>query len=137
METITRTRQPLVPAEKNNAITTTRRSGTREITSRYRSPSPTPATPSGPRRCPSPSLTRATTPASSKLLPKRAQSAERKRPATPPSPPSPSTPVQDSSIDVHLSSRRVSGSRMPEALWPSRMRSSNVYRRREWKRNLL
>ncbi|RZB55680.1 AUGMIN subunit 8-like isoform X1 [Glycine soja] len=122
----TRTRQPLVPAEKNNAITTTRRSGTREITSRYRSPSPTPATPSGPRRCPSPSLTRATTPASSKLLPKRAQSAERKRPATPPSPPSPSTPVQDSSIDVHLSSRRVSGSRMPEALWPSTMRSLSV-----------
>ncbi|RZC25948.1 hypothetical protein D0Y65_004575 [Glycine soja] len=122
----TRTRQPLVPAEKNNAFTA-RRSGTREITSRYRSPSPTPATPAGPpRRCPSPSLTRATTPASSKLLPKRAQSAERKRPATPPSPPSPSTPVQDSSVDVHLSSRRLSGSRMPEALWPSRMRSLSV-----------
>ncbi|CAJ1944866.1 unnamed protein product [Sphenostylis stenocarpa] len=122
---ITRTRQTLVPAEKNNAITT-RRLATREITSRYRSPSPTRATPSGPRRCPSPSLTRPTTPASSKLLPKRTQSTERKRPATPPSPPSPSTPVQDSSIDVHLSSRRVAGSRMPEALWPSTMRSLSV-----------
>ncbi|TKY54673.1 QWRF motif-containing protein 8 [Spatholobus suberectus] len=120
-----RRRQPLVPAEKNNAITT-RRAATSETSSRYRSPSPTPATPSGPRRCPSPSLTRTTTPASSKLLPKRAQSAERKRPATPPSPPSPSTPVQDSSIDVHLSSRRVAGSRMPETLWPSTMRSLSV-----------
>ncbi|KAK7388400.1 hypothetical protein VNO78_23216 [Psophocarpus tetragonolobus] len=118
----TRTRQPLVPAEKNNA-NTTRRSATREISSRYRSPSPTPATP---RRCPSPSLTRTTPPASSKLLPKRAQSAERKRPATPPSPPRPSTPVQESSIDVQLSSRRMVGSRMPETLWPSTMRSLSV-----------
>lgn len=120
-----RTRQPLVPAEKNNAITSSR-TATRGISSRYRSPSPIPATPSGPRRCPSPSLTRTTTPPPSKLLPKRAQSAERKRPATPPSPQSPSTPVQDSSVDVHLSSRRVVGSRMPEALWPSTMRSLSV-----------
>ncbi|KAL2338543.1 hypothetical protein Fmac_012989 [Flemingia macrophylla] len=120
-----RTRQPLVPSEKNNAITS-RRTAARGISSRYRSPSPTPATTSGPRRCPSPSLTRTTTPPPSKLLPKRAQSAERKRPATPPSPPRPSTPVQDSSVDVHLSSRRVAGSRMPEALWPSTMRSLSV-----------
>lgn len=121
----TGTRQPLGLAEKNNAITS-RRLATREITSRYRSPSPTRATPSGSRRCPSPSLTRPTTPASSKLLPKRAQSTERKRPATPPSPPRPSTPVQDSSMDVNLSSRRAAGSRMPEALWPSTMRSLSV-----------
>jgi len=120
-----RTRQPLVFAEKNNAITA-RPLATREITSRYRSPSPTRAAPSGSWRCPSPSLTRPTTPASSKLLPKRAQSTERKRPATPPSPPRPSTPVQDSSIDVNSSSRRVAGSRMPEALWPSTMRSLSV-----------
>ncbi|ESW26859.1 hypothetical protein PHAVU_003G154300 [Phaseolus vulgaris] len=121
----TRTRQPLVIAEKNNAITT-RRLATREITSRYRSPSPTRATPSGSRRCPSPSLTRPTTHASSKLLPKRAQSTERKRPATPPSPSRPYTPVEDSSIDVNLSTRRVAGSGMPEALWPSTMRSLSV-----------
>lgn len=112
------TRHPLVPAEKNNAITT-RRPTTGDVSSRYKSP--TPASPSGPRRCPSPnSFTRTT--ASSKLLPKRAQSADRKRPATPPSPSSPSTPVQD---DVHLS-RRVASSRLPETLWPSTMRSLSV-----------
>lgn len=115
-------RRPLVSAEKNNAIPT-RRSATREVSSRYKSPSPA-APPSGPRRCPSPNLTR-TTPASSKVLSKRAHSAERKRPATP-SPPSPSTPVHDSSVDVHLSSRRVADSRLPESLWPSTMRSLSV-----------
>ncbi|XP_061347486.1 AUGMIN subunit 8-like [Gastrolobium bilobum] len=120
--TVETTRSPLVPAEKNNAITT-RRSGTREVSSRYKSP--TPATPSGPRRCPSPNLTR-TTPASSKSLPKRSQSAERKRPTTPPSLPIPSTPVRDSSVDVNLSSRRVAGSRLAETLWPSTMRSLSV-----------
>ncbi|CAK8564274.1 unnamed protein product [Lathyrus sativus] len=120
-------RHPLAPAEKNNAITT-RRSGTREVSSRYKSP--TPSSPSGPRRCPSPSgprrcpspnsFTRTTAP--SKLLPKRAQSAERNRPATPPSPTSPSTPVHN---DVHLS-KRVANSRLPETLWPSTMRSLSV-----------
>ena len=118
-------RAPFVLAEKNNAaaITTTRRSRTREVSSRYKSP--TPATPS--RRCRSPSLTR-TVPASSQLLPKRAQSAERKRPSTPPSPPPPrpSTPVRDSSLDVKLSSRRAAGSRLPDSLWPSTMRSLSV-----------
>lgn len=117
-------RLPLLPAEKNNAITT-RRLATREVSSRYKSPAPAAATPSGPRRCPSPnSFTRPTSP-STKLLPKRAQSAERKRPATPPSPPSPSTPVRDSNADVHLS-RKVAGNRLPESLWPSTMRSLSV-----------
>lgn len=125
-------RHPLVSAEKNNAITT-RRSATREVSSRYKSPTPpTPASPSGPRRCSSPSGPRrcpspspnsfTRTAASSKLLPKRAQSAERKRPATPPSPLSPSTPVQD---EVHIA-RRVASSRAPESLWPSTMRSLSV-----------
>ncbi|XP_045814827.1 AUGMIN subunit 8 [Trifolium pratense] len=125
-------RHPLVSAEKNNAITP-RRSGTREVRSRYKSPTPIPipASPSGPRRCPSPSPRRCPSPspnsftrtaASSKLLPKRAQSAERKRPATPPSPSSPSTPIQD---EVHIN-RRVAGSRMTESLWPSTMRSLSV-----------
>lgn len=117
-------RLPLLPAEKNNAITT-RRLATREVSSRYKSPAPAAATPSGPRRCPSPnSFTRPTSP-STKLLPKRAQSAERKRPATPPSPPSPSTPVRDSNADGHLS-RKVAGNRLPESLWPSTMRSLSV-----------
>lgn len=129
-------RRPLVPAEKNNAIPT-RRSGTREVSSRYKSPTPAAASgpqrcpspsgthrcpsPSGPRRCPSPSSFTRTT-AASKLLPKRALSAERKRPTTPTSPPSPSTPAQD---DVHLS-RRAASSRMQESLWPSTMRSLSV-----------
>ncbi|KAK7265186.1 hypothetical protein RJT34_32802 [Clitoria ternatea] len=120
----TRARQPLVLAEKNNAITT-RRSATREVSSRYKSPTRAP-TPSSPRRCPSPNLAR-TASAPSKLLPKRAQSAERKRPATPPSPPSPSTPVHHSSVNLDASSKRVGGgSRMPESLWPSTMRSLSV-----------
>ncbi|CAL0325621.1 unnamed protein product [Lupinus luteus] len=118
-------RLPLVLTEKNNAIPT-RRSATREVGSRYKSPTPAPASLSGTRRCPSPNLTRPTTPTSSKLLHKRPLSAERKRPATPPSPRRASTPVHDSFVDVHLSSRRVAGSHLPEGLWPSTMRSLSV-----------
>ncbi|KAK7411551.1 hypothetical protein VNO78_02985 [Psophocarpus tetragonolobus] len=123
-----RLRPPLVLAEKNNAATT-RGSRTREVRSRYKSP--TPASPSGPRRCPSPIVTRTpTSPASSSsspLFPKRSLSAERKRPSTPPSPPQrPSTPTNDSSVDGKLSSRRISGSRLPDSLWPSTMRSLSV-----------
>ncbi|KAL6275032.1 hypothetical protein ACE6H2_025724 [Prunus campanulata] len=121
-------RPPLVPAEKNNAVTT-RRPRTREISSRYKSPTPTPtptpSTPSGTRRCPSPNLTRTSRP-SAQLVPKRSQSVDRKRPSTPTSPPSPSTPVQDSSVDVQLSSRRTGNGRTPESLWPSTMRSLSV-----------
>ncbi|XWS27223.1 hypothetical protein CRYUN_Cryun26dG0096200 [Craigia yunnanensis] len=117
------TRPPLVHAEKNNAPLATRRPRTREVSSRYKSP--TPSTPSGPRRCPSPNLTR-TTCTPSQLLQKRAVSAERKRPSTPPSPRSPSTPVHDLSIAVQISSRRLSTGRIPESLWPSTMRSLSV-----------
>ncbi|XVE98608.1 hypothetical protein REPUB_Repub03eG0121000 [Reevesia pubescens] len=117
------TRPPLLPAEKNNAPLTTRRPRTREVSSRYKSP--TPSTPSGPRRCLSPNLTR-TTPTPSQVVQKRAVSAERKRPSTPPSPRSPSTPVHDSSIAGQLSSRRLSTGRIPESLWPSTMRSLGV-----------
>ncbi|KAE9608321.1 putative QWRF family protein [Lupinus albus] len=135
-----RSRAPLALSEKNNAATTnTRVSRTREVSSRYKSP--TPATPSSPRRrCPSPILTRTTTLASTSsssslssqllLLPKRALSAGRTRPSTPLSPltPRPSTDVRDSSVDVKLSSRRGSGSRLQAAdgLWPSTMRSLSV-----------
>ncbi|XP_059453590.1 AUGMIN subunit 8-like [Corylus avellana] len=116
-------RPPLVPAEKNNAVTT-RRPRTREVSSRYKSPAP--ATPASPRRFPSPNVTR-TVPISSHLVPKRAQSAERKRPSTPPSPSSrPSTPVHDSAADIQLSSRRIGNGRSPESLWPSTMRSLSV-----------
>ncbi|KAK9275458.1 hypothetical protein L1049_022725 [Liquidambar formosana] len=114
-------RPPLVPAEKNNGVT--RRSKTREVSSRYKSPSP--STPSVPRRCVSPNVTR-TVNSSPLLAQKRAQSAERKRPSTPPSPPRPSTPVLDSSRDILLSSKRITSSRLPESLWPSTMRSLSV-----------
>uniref|UniRef100_A0A5B6YQH4 Putative QWRF motif-containing protein 8 n=1 Tax=Davidia involucrata TaxID=16924 RepID=A0A5B6YQH4_DAVIN len=101
-------RPPLVPADKING--TTRCSRTREVSSRYRSPIP--STSSGPRRFPSPNITR-TVAASSQLVTKRAISAERKRPSPPPSPTCPSTPVHDTST----------GGRLPEVLWPTKMRS--------------
>ncbi|KAK2979656.1 hypothetical protein RJ640_007318, partial [Escallonia rubra] len=111
-------RPPLVPADKNNG--TTRRSRTREVSSRYKSP-----TPPAPRRCPSPNISRTGT-SPPVPVPKRAISAERRRPSTPPSPSRPSTPVHDKSTDTHLASRKIIGSRLPEALWPSRMRSLSV-----------
>ncbi|XVE63496.1 hypothetical protein DITRI_Ditri07aG0025000 [Diplodiscus trichospermus] len=116
------TRPPLLSAEKNNAPLITRRPRTAE-SPRYKSP--TPSTPSGPKRCPSPNLIR-TTSTSSQLLQKRALSAERKRPATTSSPRSPSTPVHDSSMAVQTPSRRLSTGRIPESLWPSTMRSLSV-----------
>ncbi|KAK9031712.1 hypothetical protein V6N11_056002 [Hibiscus sabdariffa] len=116
-------RRPLVPAEKNNAPLANRQPRIREVSSRYKSPSP--ATPFGSRRCPSPNHTR-TTSTPSQLLQNRAVSAERKRPSTPSSPRSPSTPVQDSSVGVQTSSRRLSTGRTPESLWPSTMRSLSV-----------
>ncbi|KAF4390143.1 hypothetical protein G4B88_005061 [Cannabis sativa] len=128
--TVETPRPPLVPAEKNNVLTTGRLR-TREVSSRYKSPTPS-TTPKGARRCPSPNLTRtASSPTSSSssshLVSKRAISVDRKRPSTPPSPLSPSTPVQDSSVDMHLASRRVASSRLPpDSLWPSTMRSLSV-----------
>ncbi|MCD9639730.1 hypothetical protein HAX54_024438 [Datura stramonium] len=115
-------RAPLIQPEKNNG--NTRRPRTREVSSRYRSP--TPSASSGPRRCSSPNVTRIGT-TSTLSLPKRAISAERRRPTTPSSPtsPSPSTPVQDTSAE-ELLSRKMTGNRLPECLWPSTMRSLSV-----------
>ncbi|KAF5742095.1 hypothetical protein HS088_TW09G00136 [Tripterygium wilfordii] len=116
-------RPPLTPAERNNAVTT--RPPRKKVSSRYKSPSP--SAPSSTRRSPSPNLTR-TVPSNSQLVPKRAVSAERKRPSTPPSPQRPSTPIRDSSVDTQLSTRRLSigDGRLPESLWPSTMRSLSV-----------
>ncbi|XP_022749502.1 AUGMIN subunit 8-like isoform X4 [Durio zibethinus] len=116
-------RPPLFLAEKNNAPLTSPLPRTREVSSRYKSP--TSSTPSSPRRCPSPNLAR-TSSKHSQLMQKRAASAERKRPSTPPSPRSPFMPVHDSSIAVQISSRRLSTGRIPESLWPSTMRSLSV-----------
>ncbi|XP_051150724.1 QWRF motif-containing protein 4-like isoform X2 [Andrographis paniculata] len=114
------TRQPLVAAENKNG--TPRRSRTREVTSRYSSPPP--STAAGPKRCPSPIVTRKSTASNVSVSP-RAISAERKRPSTPSSPRSryPSTPVRDTAADKLLASRKMVTSKMPESLWPSTMRS--------------
>ncbi|OIT29921.1 augmin subunit 8 [Nicotiana attenuata] len=112
--------------EKNNG--NIRRPRTREVSSRYMSPTPSAAS-SGVRRCSSPNVTRTGTTTSTMSLPKRAISAERKRPTTPSSPTSttsrPSTPVQDTSAE-ELLSRKLGGNRLPESLWPSTMRSLSV-----------
>ncbi|PIN08237.1 hypothetical protein CDL12_19194 [Handroanthus impetiginosus] len=115
------TRQPLVPAENKNG--TTRQPRTREVSSRYRSPTPSAAT--GPKRCPSPNAGRISS-TSTLLAPKRATSAERKRPSRPSSPTSPSTPIQDTTAETLLASRKLVGNRLPESLWPSTMRSLSV-----------
>lgn len=123
ISTVETKRAPLIQSEKNNG--NTRRPRTREVSSRYRSP--TPSASSGPRRCSSPNVTRTGTTTSTVSLPKRAISAERRRPTTPSSPtsPSPSTPVQDTSAE-ELLSRKMAGNRLPESLWPSTMRSLSV-----------
>lgn len=50
---------------------------------------------------------------------------ERRRPSTL-SPPSPSTPVHEASVDVQMSSRKITCGRLQESLWPSTMRSLSV-----------
>lgn len=123
------TRRPLVPAEKNNGFINTRRSRTREVSSRYKSPTPSNSNASS-RRCPSPNLARNVNSSlpSSQLAgaPKRAVSAERKRSSTPPSVSRPSTPVSDTSAESQLSAKKMISSRLPEVLWPSTMRSLSV-----------
>lgn len=117
-------RPPLVATGRKNEVvaataTATRRPQTRDVSSRYMSPSR--STPSTPRRYLSPNPTR-TTPTN---VPKRAQSVERSRPSTPSTPRRPSTPVRESSVDAYLSSRRTTSNRLPDGLWPS-MRSLSV-----------
>ncbi|KAK1292388.1 hypothetical protein QJS10_CPB17g00172 [Acorus calamus] len=128
-------RLPLAPSEKNNgAPVVSRKPRTREIMSRYKSygtVTPTPSAPTVPRRSPSPGVNRAvSTPGP--MLPKRSQSAERRRPSTqsstslsrPSTPPSlsrPSTPP----TDVQISARRLLGNRTVDGLWPA-MRSLSV-----------
>ncbi|KAL6539619.1 hypothetical protein OROHE_011390 [Orobanche hederae] len=94
------------------------RAQTREVSSRYRSPTPTAS-----KRCPSPNAARSS-PTSAVSAPKKAMSAERKRPSRPSSPPS--TPAQDTSVELYLSSRKTVGTKLPESLWPSTMRSLSV-----------
>lgn len=122
-----KTRQPLVPAENKNGGL--RPVQTRDVRSRYRSP--TPSSPTDSKRCTSPFASR-TSSASTVSAPKRATSAERKRPSssssprTPSTPHSPSTPIQDTTAETLLASRKTVGNKLPESLWPSTMRSLSV-----------
>ncbi|KAJ9557923.1 hypothetical protein OSB04_012537 [Centaurea solstitialis] len=103
-ETLETPRPPSRPAGKNNGAKC--QSRTREVGSRYKSPTT--------RRCPSPNTTRTVTTTLSPVS-NRAASAERKRFGTPEAPSRPSTLVHDT---------KATGSKLPESLWPSRMRSS-------------
>ncbi|KAK1276204.1 hypothetical protein QJS04_geneDACA003863 [Acorus gramineus] len=128
-------RRPLAPSEKNNAApTVARKPRAREIMSRYKSSgvvAPAPSAPVVSRRSSSPGVNRiASSPGP--VLPKRSQSAERRRPSTPssPSPSRPSTPPSPSrpstpSTDMQISARRLPGNRTADGLWPS-MRSLSV-----------
>ncbi|GER39517.1 hypothetical protein STAS_16136 [Striga asiatica] len=97
---------------------TTRRARTREVSSRYKSPTPNgqtrcpSPTPNVPKRCPSPNA------------PKRSLSAERKRPSTPSWP---NTPIRDTNAESLLAPNKTAGtgSKLPDSLWPSTMRSLN------------
>ncbi|KAK6136410.1 hypothetical protein DH2020_029831 [Rehmannia glutinosa] len=104
---------------------TTHTSRTREVSSRYKSPTPSAA--NGSKRCPSPNVSR-TSSTSTVSVPKRALSAERKRPSTPSRPPSPSpsTPVRDTTAEMVLASRKTASDKLPESLWPSTMRSLSI-----------
>ncbi|CAA2999568.1 Hypothetical predicted protein [Olea europaea subsp. europaea] len=115
-------RPPLVSADNKNE--TTRRSRTREVSSRYRSP--TPSADTSPKCCHSPTVKASS--ASTLRAPKRAISAERKRPSRPSSPPSPSpsTPIHETTAEMLFASRKIEGNKLPESLWPSTMRNRGV-----------
>ncbi|KAF8404905.1 hypothetical protein HHK36_009800 [Tetracentron sinense] len=86
------TRPPLLPSERDNGVGS-RRPKSREITSRYMSPSSSTSTSSSSRRCPSPLVSRAaTTPLPANAAIKRSQSVDRRRPVTP----RPTTPLPNS-----------------------------------------
>ncbi|XP_047940078.1 QWRF motif-containing protein 4-like isoform X2 [Salvia hispanica] len=115
-----RTRLPLVSADNKNGVTPLAQ--TREVRSRYRSPLPSSPT----KRCSSPIASRTSSTSTFSAAAKRAVSAERNRPSRPSSPRSPSTPIQDTTAELLLASRKVAGIKIPESLWPSTMRSLNV-----------
>ncbi|CAI9765761.1 unnamed protein product [Fraxinus pennsylvanica] len=120
--TVDSARKPLMNAD--NKIGTTRQSQTREVSSRYRSPTSSAA--SCPRRCPSPNAARTST-SSIVSANKRSASADRKCPTTPsPRSPRSSTPVQDTTAGMLLASRKIIANKLPESLWPSTMRSLSV-----------
>lgn len=117
---VEKVRLPVAQTERSNGVAA-HRARIREVSSRYMSTSTN--APSIPKRHPSP-VPRSTVTSASTLIPKRAVSAERKRPSTPTSPSRSSTPIRD--IDVSLGARKISLTKQPENLWPSTMRSLSV-----------
>ncbi|XP_074571334.1 AUGMIN subunit 8-like [Curcuma longa] len=135
-------RLPLVPSEKNNAIPATRK--VREVASRYKdgiSFAPI-SRPSSPKRFPSPNAV-CTSLASEASQPKRAQSAERRRPVTPtsrfsapsspsnrstPSSPSsrPTTSIHDTATSANNTARKILNNKVSEGLWPSMRNVSSL-----------
>ncbi|KAF8695317.1 hypothetical protein HU200_037545 [Digitaria exilis] len=120
-------RPPLVPSEKHNAFRG------RDVASRYKT-GLSDATKT--RRCTSPSLGR-TSATEGTPAPKRAQSADRRRPSTPstpsrvstPSTPTPRsiTPVRDTVRDLHKSSKRIASTKAPDGLWPAMRNLSSSF----------
>lgn len=124
-------RSPLSPSTKNGAAAAAGKAPPARVSSVALSPPPPPAPHSAPvasRRCPSPNCRGALSQKPS--LPKRSQSAERRRPTTPSSGTSSpasssrlssgsSTPVEDAMAGVQLSSRKLGGGRTPDGLWPA------------------
>ncbi|TVU09559.1 hypothetical protein EJB05_43042 [Eragrostis curvula] len=121
-------RPPLVPYEKHNAFLG------RDVASRYKT-GPTAA--SKTRRCTSPSLAR-TSATDGTAAPKRAQSADRRRPSTPstassrvsrPSTPTSRsiTPVRNTLTELPKSSKRIASTRAPDGLWPAMRNLSSSF----------
>ncbi|XP_020518483.1 QWRF motif-containing protein 2 isoform X2 [Amborella trichopoda] len=114
---------PLGPSEKESNGAQ-RRPKAKEVTSRYRSTTPSSSSSSlssssissSPRRCPSPNIARSPNPSTDTFsLPKRAISAERRRPSTPSSH---TRAINGGSETLVSSSKHLLG-RAPEVLWPS------------------
>ncbi|CAD6219229.1 unnamed protein product [Miscanthus lutarioriparius] len=121
-------RPPLVPSEKHNAFRV------RDVASRCKTDL---ADATKIRRCTSPSLGQTSAPEGTPA-PKRAQSADRRRPSTPSTPPSkvstPSTPasrsitpVRDTTRDLHKSSKRIASTKAPDGLWPAMRNLSSSF----------
>jgi len=121
-------RPPLVPSEKHNAFRA------RDVASRCKTDL---ADATKIRRYTSPSLGR-TSATEGTPAPKRAQSADRRRPSTPSTSPSkvstPSTPasrsitpVRDTTRDLHKSSKRIASTKAPDGLWPAMRNLSSSF----------
>ncbi|GJN33965.1 hypothetical protein PR202_gb22596 [Eleusine coracana subsp. coracana] len=121
-------RPPLVPSEKHNAFVG------KDVASRYKTDL---AVATKTKRCTSPSLGR-TSATDGTTVPKRAVSADRRRPSTPSTPSSrvsrPSTPlsrsvtpVRDTITELPKSSKRIASTRAPDGLWPAMRNLSSSF----------